>query len=326
MGDVLVVDDDADVRRLVCAELERAGYRAGAAASGSDGLAMAASGGYDALVVDQMLPDLTGLALLRALTRAGVRVPVVFITGHGADQFRDAAVTLGAVECLDKPIRPAGIVEAVVRAIAADLSRPGGAPLFPSVSGTPTLLLAALTRALASASTSRAELSRRLARTAADSRLSLLEFVATGGVMRRVMGTSEDILDATVLLMLAADVRARVAPVPTVPALTAFLDLLDREPSTSHDSATDLAARLGVRLIDLEHACAPLGMTIARCRAVYQMRHVVRLFLETPDEHVKQITYQVGYEHPPSLTRAFRDYFGCGPREFRAMLHAPALF
>lgn len=132
---VLVIDDDADVRAWLREALERADYHIDVAASGAQGLAMAASRPYDVLVVDQKLPDLAGLDLLQALSDSGLRVPTVFITGYGVDGFRDAAVALGAAACLDKRIRPSALLNAVERALRASPSWPAGTALFRQTDG-----------------------------------------------------------------------------------------------------------------------------------------------------------------------------------------------
>lgn len=343
-GHILVVDDDAGVQTLLCAELARARYCVEGANTGPQGLAMAASHFYDALVVDQMLPGLGGLDVLRALADIGVHVPAIFITGYGADQFREAAIALGAVECLDKPFRPRLIVGAIERVTGRIRVWPAGAGLFGAPDGSPALVVARLARMLASSPTgvTRLDLLRRFARTAADPHVSLLEFVAVSAAFKRTMrsspgplgpgpaeasrpltshdGRSNEVLDGALLLRLATDLRSHAISVtPMLPLLTLYLDLLNREPSACHLSVSGCSARLGVRLTELEEVCTPLGLTPIRCRTAYQMRRIVRALVETSDEHVKQITYQLGYAHPSNLTRAFAGYFGVGPREFRRL-------
>jgi AraC-like DNA-binding protein len=84
------------------------------------------------------------------------------------------------------------------------------------------------------------------------------------------------------------------------------------------------ASRRALALTQRPHTCASLGLTAIGCWHAYQARRIVRSMVETRDEHVKQITYQLGYAHPPNLTRVFSEYFGLSPREFRRFLIAPA--
>jgi DNA-binding response OmpR family regulator len=326
VGHVLVVDDDVDVRAFLCASIERAGWRAEGAESGLQGLVMAASRAYDALVVDQVLPGLAGLDMLRMLSNSDIHVAAVFITGHGADVFREAAMALGVVECLDKPIRSPTLVRAVARAMARPRSWPAGATLFRDLDGLPGPHIERLVRTLASLPTTatRTDVLRHLARAAVDPELSLPEFIAVSRAIRRTVAAADEPLSPDLLLALG-NLRANAAPVaPAPPPLAAFLDLLGGDMSACRLSLSECAKRLGIQLGELDHACASLGLTAIDCRHAYQTRRIVRSLVETRDEHVKQITYQLGYAHPSNLTRVFREFFALSPREFRRLLSAPA--
>jgi DNA-binding response OmpR family regulator len=321
-GHVLVVDDDADVRVLLCAELRRTGCRADDASSGPQGLVMAASRLYDAVVVDQLLPGLVGLELLRALRESNIDVPAILITGHGTDNLRAAAVALGVTACFDKPIHPSQVATVVALTLEGRRAPwPNGVRLFQARDGATVLRLVALLRSLVRtpASVDRQESLRRLAQVVADPQLSLHEFVAASGALRRLASRPGEGVDDRFLLTLLAHLSRPVANRSGVPLFSALAALLDRELVACHLSVSDLAARLGVRLGDLERACALSGMTPAQCRAAFQMRRIVQRLVDTPREHVKQITYQVGFEYPPNLTRAFRAYFGLSPQEFRVL-------
>jgi two-component system OmpR family response regulator len=77
---VLVVEDDAKIASFVVRGLKQAGYAVDHAQDGETGLALAESTGYDAAVVDVMLPGLDGLSLVRRLRSARRQVPVLFLS------------------------------------------------------------------------------------------------------------------------------------------------------------------------------------------------------------------------------------------------------
>ena len=67
---ILVVEDDPETRDYLAKGLREAGYAVEATASGRQGLMLALDGGFDALILDRMLPDLDGLSLLKSLRAA----------------------------------------------------------------------------------------------------------------------------------------------------------------------------------------------------------------------------------------------------------------
>lgn len=103
MARILVVEDDRATRDYVAKGLAEAGFAVETAQSGRDGLWLATGGGFDALVIDRMLPDLDGLALLRSLRAAGVATPAIFLTAMGAIDERVRGLREGADDYLVKP-------------------------------------------------------------------------------------------------------------------------------------------------------------------------------------------------------------------------------
>jgi CheY-like chemotaxis protein len=79
---ILVVDDDREVRRVICRMIEAMGHRALEAEDGFEALERAASEPIDMLVTDVLMPEITGIELARQLREAGIEVPVLFISGH----------------------------------------------------------------------------------------------------------------------------------------------------------------------------------------------------------------------------------------------------
>ena len=122
---VFVVDDDASIRAAIASLLRSAGLHVQSFDSAREFLASAATHTPRpaCLVLDVHLPDTSGLELQRELADAGVRMPIVFITGHGDIPTTVRAMKAGAVEFLAKPFLDhellGAIEEALVGAAAA---------------------------------------------------------------------------------------------------------------------------------------------------------------------------------------------------------------
>ncbi|GHF50217.1 DNA-binding response OmpR family regulator [Amycolatopsis bartoniae] len=106
---VLVVDDDVTVRDVVCRYLEKAGYEVAVAGTGEQALAAFARRPPDLVVLDLMLPGITGLEVCRRLRRTSA-VPVVMLTALGEEEHRIAGLELGADDYVAKPFSPRELV------------------------------------------------------------------------------------------------------------------------------------------------------------------------------------------------------------------------
>ena len=111
---VLVVDDDAKILRLVRTYLERAGYRVVEASDGRTALSAIALEAPALVVLDVMLPEVDGLAVLRAVRRTD-RTPVIILSARGLTDDRIAGLAAGADDYLPKPFSPAELVLRVQR-------------------------------------------------------------------------------------------------------------------------------------------------------------------------------------------------------------------
>jgi two-component system response regulator MprA len=100
---VLVVDDDRSVREALRRALTLGGYNVEGAEDGRAGLAQAAAGSPDAVVLDIGLPDLDGLEVCRRLRQDGNRVPVLMLTARDAVSDRIDGLDAGADDYLVKP-------------------------------------------------------------------------------------------------------------------------------------------------------------------------------------------------------------------------------
>jgi two-component system OmpR family response regulator len=110
---VLVVDDEENIRFLVASALELAGMETVVAATGREALDLVSAWNPDAIVLDIMLPDLDGFALLRRLRDQGNPVPVVFLTARGTAGDRVRGLRDGGDDYVVKPFDVAELVARV---------------------------------------------------------------------------------------------------------------------------------------------------------------------------------------------------------------------
>lgn len=117
MARVLVVDDDQQVRRLICRALIEEGHSVTVASNGDEALDRFASVLPDVLVLDLMLPKRDGFSVLRALADllTVLETKVLVLTGHPTEDHRLEAQELGADLFLEKPFTYEEIVEGVAR-------------------------------------------------------------------------------------------------------------------------------------------------------------------------------------------------------------------
>lgn len=123
-ANVLVAEDDPDMRRLVAAVLRGAGHRVVEATDGMQILDRIESTIwsarphlFDVIVTDVHMPGLSGLDVLAALRCTRWTTPVILITAFGDEETRSEARALGAIDILDKPFNPDNLKIAVVRAL-----------------------------------------------------------------------------------------------------------------------------------------------------------------------------------------------------------------
>lgn len=100
---ILLIEDDPETASYVVNGLTEEGYVVDHAASGRDGLFLAADGSYDCLVVDRMLPGIEGLAVVKTIRGAGVKTPVLFLTTMGGIDDRVEGLKSGGDDYLIKP-------------------------------------------------------------------------------------------------------------------------------------------------------------------------------------------------------------------------------
>jgi FixJ family two-component response regulator len=117
---VFVVDDDALVRTAIQGMLKSVGLRSEVFGSPQEFLRSNRQEGPSCLVLDVRLPGVSGLELQHELTQAGVRIPIIFITGHADIPMTVKAMKSGAVEFLTKPFRDQDLLDAIHQALDRD--------------------------------------------------------------------------------------------------------------------------------------------------------------------------------------------------------------
>ena len=119
---VFIIDDDAGVRASIQDLVESVNLRAEPFATAQGFLSSERRDGPSCLVLDVRLPDTSGLDLQQELSRAGVRIPIIFITGHADIPMTVKAMKSGAVEFLTKPFREQDLLDVIHRALKRDRS------------------------------------------------------------------------------------------------------------------------------------------------------------------------------------------------------------
>jgi FixJ family two-component response regulator len=120
---VFVVDDDASMRQALARLFHSVQLRVEVFASTQEFLQSERPQVPSCLVLDVRLPGLSGLDFQAGLTKADVRIPIVFITGHGDIPMSVRAMKAGAVDFLTKPFRDQDLLDAVAAAIERDQKR-----------------------------------------------------------------------------------------------------------------------------------------------------------------------------------------------------------
>lgn len=100
---VLVVEDDSQVAAYLLKGLKEQGHNVDHAADGKNGLFLATSEDYDAMIIDRMLPELDGLAIIRSVRAAGKTTPMLILSALGDVDARVEGLRAGGDDYLTKP-------------------------------------------------------------------------------------------------------------------------------------------------------------------------------------------------------------------------------
>jgi FixJ family two-component response regulator len=120
---VFVVDDEPSVRRAIKRLIESEGLQVELFGSAQEFLQGRRPDAPSCLVLDIKLPGISGLDFQRQLADCGIRIPIIFITGHGDIPMTVRAMKAGAVEFLTKPFRDQNLLDAIQVALERDRTR-----------------------------------------------------------------------------------------------------------------------------------------------------------------------------------------------------------
>ena len=121
---VLIIDDEENVRRMMLLTLEAAGYEVGEAASGQRGLDLYGDGSsWDVVLLDQRMPGMDGLEVLRRLNQRDAAAHVIMVTAYASIELAVEAMKIGATDFVRKPMTPEILRGAVVAAVSKSAKR-----------------------------------------------------------------------------------------------------------------------------------------------------------------------------------------------------------
>jgi two-component system response regulator CpxR len=122
---LLIIDDDMRLGEMLAEYLEPEGLHITTATTGTQGLRAAQRETYDLIILDVMLPGLSGFEVLKQLREGGAKTPVLMLTARGDDVDRIVGLDLGADDYLPKPFNPRELL-ARIKAILRRTSEPDG--------------------------------------------------------------------------------------------------------------------------------------------------------------------------------------------------------
>ncbi|HEY7675509.1 MAG TPA: response regulator, partial [Candidatus Methylomirabilis sp.] len=117
METILVIDDELFMRRLCDDMLSLRGFKVLSAESAKEGLAVLEQGGVDVVLLDIMMPELSGLEFLPILKKTDPDVFVIIITAYASLETAIEALKKGAYDYIRKPFRPHELYHSVDKAI-----------------------------------------------------------------------------------------------------------------------------------------------------------------------------------------------------------------
>lgn len=116
---LLVVEDELETRLMLTTLLRQAGYRVSEAADGNEALRILHEDPPDLVVLDLLIPGITGFEVCAAVRRSADRdVPVLVVTAHGSPENRRTAMACGASEIIAKPFWNEGLLSSIARLLA----------------------------------------------------------------------------------------------------------------------------------------------------------------------------------------------------------------
>ena len=124
---LLVVDDEENILELLSTSLRYAGFQVATATNGQEALEAVGTFAPDLLVLDVMMPDISGFGVVKKLRASGSTVPVLFLTARDGTEDRIAGLTLGGDDYVTKPFSLDEVM-ARIKAVLRRTARPEPAP------------------------------------------------------------------------------------------------------------------------------------------------------------------------------------------------------
>ncbi|MCI0519176.1 MAG: response regulator [Chloroflexi bacterium] len=118
MTNILLADDDGDLRAFLAEELRSAGYNVSAVKNGAEAIVAVAEGRYDLAILDMMMPGLDGVQAIRVLRKIAPGLQIIGITGYIGQGYMAQTNSLGVI-CLSKPVE----VKTLLDEVAYSLTR-----------------------------------------------------------------------------------------------------------------------------------------------------------------------------------------------------------
>ena len=122
---ILVVDDEEGARELFNTILTDEGYEVTLAVNGEDGILQFKNALFDLVVTDIKMPGMDGLQLLQEIRKTGSKADVIMVTAYGEVESYLKAMSLGAAEYINKPIRIKELKRIVHKVLSERKARPG---------------------------------------------------------------------------------------------------------------------------------------------------------------------------------------------------------
>ncbi|MGD9811114.1 MAG: winged helix-turn-helix domain-containing protein [Sphingobium sp.] len=117
---ILLIEDDQTTADFIVGGLTEHGHVVDQTSDGRDGLFQATDGGYDAIILDRMLPGMDGLQVLRAIRAADISTPVIFLSAMASVEDRVTGIKSGSDDYLIKPFAFSELLARLERIMARD--------------------------------------------------------------------------------------------------------------------------------------------------------------------------------------------------------------
>jgi DNA-binding response OmpR family regulator len=303
---ILWIDDEFDPDDALVRLLALEGFRVDIAGSGAEGLLKARAGSYAGIVLDLRLPDTFGLSVLERLVAHDHARPVLVVTGYYHEpEMEAAAIRAGAAAFRHKPLIDIEDLSRVLESMAgrsapSDATAHDAAPIAGTLIAEPDIFTAR--------HPSQRERIAVLVRRLADRNISSLEFMTIPQTLRGMLRGRRASHRA----------RGQVSALPhDVESVIQHLALKAQSGRVLRE--TDLERELGIHSREGRLLRAQTGAGYREWRRALRLRHACAA-LAFSDEHVRQIAFRNGYEHPSQFDRDFHQAFGLTPTAYRRLL------